>query len=398
MTRSIKYGQPSPVVCFVGRKNSGKTTLVEQIIKELTARGRKTASIKHHGHPDFEMDIPGKDSWRHHFAGAKTSAIISDKKYGKVCDLNTELSLYNVLNEMPGFDLIIVEGYRKYSLPYFELLRQDNERDIERYKELLIHWENDFSNTENPFTLPQGVITDIAEVGNFCKKYNLPHFTFSQINKICDYLESNLCRQRMTVVIQAGGESRRMGQPKALVPFREKPLIEHAISLVKDIADELIITTNQQSELNYLKDLHPWLKVVCDVFEERGATPGFITAFACSSFDCVGILACDMVCYDSRILSTEATILYPSKKDAIVPKFNGFWEPFSGIYKKSTCEQKLLTAYNSGIRKMQEVLDQLDIMEFDLTTLYNYEDIIKVNPFVNVNTPEDVKFSEQFLM
>ncbi len=53
--------RPSPAVSFVGRQNSGKTTLLEKIITELTRQGLAIGTMKHHGHPDFEIDIPGKD-------------------------------------------------------------------------------------------------------------------------------------------------------------------------------------------------------------------------------------------------------------------------------------------------------------------------------------------------
>ena len=61
--------RPSPAVSFVGRHNSGKTTLLEKVIAELVSRGLNIGTIKHHGHPDFDIDIPGKDSFRHRAAG-----------------------------------------------------------------------------------------------------------------------------------------------------------------------------------------------------------------------------------------------------------------------------------------------------------------------------------------
>lgn len=76
-------------IAFIGRKNSGKTTLVEALISELTARGFSVSSIKHHSHDDFEIDIPGKDSYRHHAAGAVATAISSAKRFAVVEDLYT---------------------------------------------------------------------------------------------------------------------------------------------------------------------------------------------------------------------------------------------------------------------------------------------------------------------
>ena len=68
---------PSPAIAVVGRHNSGKTTLVVKVIAELAARGLDVGSVKHHTHGDFEIDYPGKDSFRHREAGASETVIAS---------------------------------------------------------------------------------------------------------------------------------------------------------------------------------------------------------------------------------------------------------------------------------------------------------------------------------
>ena len=60
-----------PAIAFIGYQNSGKTTLVEKVIAELTRRGLRVGSLKHHGHHGFDIDVPAKDTWRHHQAGSK---------------------------------------------------------------------------------------------------------------------------------------------------------------------------------------------------------------------------------------------------------------------------------------------------------------------------------------
>ena len=97
--------RPSPAFSFVGRQNSGKTTLLEKIIAELTRQGLAVGTLKHHGHPDFEIDIPGKDSYRHRAAGSKATAILSSKRLALTCDLTQEISCSEALELMPNYDL-----------------------------------------------------------------------------------------------------------------------------------------------------------------------------------------------------------------------------------------------------------------------------------------------------
>ena len=70
-------------ICIVGSKNAGKTTLIERLLPELAARGRRVATIKHDAH-DFEIDLPGKDTWRHRQAGSGTTIIASSSKVAMV--------------------------------------------------------------------------------------------------------------------------------------------------------------------------------------------------------------------------------------------------------------------------------------------------------------------------
>ena len=75
---------PSPAVAIVGRHNSGKTTFIVKLIAELTARGYDVGSVKHHSHPGFEIDIPGKDSYRHREAGATETVIAAPGQLARV--------------------------------------------------------------------------------------------------------------------------------------------------------------------------------------------------------------------------------------------------------------------------------------------------------------------------
>ena len=104
-------------ICVVGCKNSGKTTLIERLVPELIARGRRVATIKHDAH-DFEIDIPGKDTWRHRQAGSETTIIASSSKVAMVRLVDREAGLDELLRLVDrSYDIVLVEGLRRSPLP-----------------------------------------------------------------------------------------------------------------------------------------------------------------------------------------------------------------------------------------------------------------------------------------
>ena len=120
---------PSPAVSFVGRHNSGKTTLIVKLIEELVARGHDVGSVKHHSHAGFTIDIPGKDSYRHRAAGACETVISCPGMTARVKTTPGETECADIVASMPGHDIVIVEGYRKSGLPTIEIMRAANPAD-----------------------------------------------------------------------------------------------------------------------------------------------------------------------------------------------------------------------------------------------------------------------------
>ncbi|MDE8703764.1 molybdopterin-guanine dinucleotide biosynthesis protein B, partial [Adlercreutzia equolifaciens] len=82
---------PSPAVAIVGLHNSGKTKLIEALIAELVGRGIDVGSIKHHSHRGFDIDYPGKDSYRHRAAGASESVIAAPGQVARIQTVEGEV-------------------------------------------------------------------------------------------------------------------------------------------------------------------------------------------------------------------------------------------------------------------------------------------------------------------
>src|SRR5437016_2391063 len=100
-----------PIVCFVGRSNSGKATLIERLIPVLVREGYRIATIKHAGH-GFDLDTEGKDSWRLKRAGAKTVIVTSKGSLAMFADVDEEVRVEELRERYvrDGGALIIGEG------------------------------------------------------------------------------------------------------------------------------------------------------------------------------------------------------------------------------------------------------------------------------------------------
>jgi molybdopterin-guanine dinucleotide biosynthesis protein B len=119
-----------PYFSFVGRSNTGKTTVIERLIPILVGKGLKVAVIKHHPH-DFEIDIPGKDTYRYKQAGATMSILASPGKVAVVEDTGTELTLEEIITRyIHDVDLLIVEGFKREEIPKIEVFQRKEGADM----------------------------------------------------------------------------------------------------------------------------------------------------------------------------------------------------------------------------------------------------------------------------
>jgi len=113
-----------PILCFVGRSNSGKTTLIERLIAALVQDGYRIATIKHAGH-GFNLDTEGKDSWRHKRAGASTVIVTTKGSLAMFTDVDEEVRVEELRARYvrEGIDLIIAEGWKSEGYPKVVVVR-----------------------------------------------------------------------------------------------------------------------------------------------------------------------------------------------------------------------------------------------------------------------------------
>ncbi len=102
----------APIVSFVGNSGSGKTTLIVRVVPELKRLGYRVALVKH-SHHDFQLDQPGKDSWRLTQAGSDVVALSSPKKIALIQQVDREFTASQIAGLFgDGVDIILTEGYK----------------------------------------------------------------------------------------------------------------------------------------------------------------------------------------------------------------------------------------------------------------------------------------------
>jgi len=158
-----------PIVSIVGKSDSGKTTLIEKLVPELTRRGYRVATVKHDVH-GFEVDREGKDSWRHKQAGAHTVVISSLKKVALIRDVEKDLTLEEIREKLiQDVDLILSEGYKKDIQPKIEIFRKEKHKELLCTKEdnLVAIVSNKTFDIEGVPCLP---LEDISGLAGFVEK------------------------------------------------------------------------------------------------------------------------------------------------------------------------------------------------------------------------------------
>ncbi len=149
------------VMSFVGRSGSGKTVLLEKLIAAIVARGIKVGTLKHHGHKGFDIDVEGKDSWRHRQAGSSHVVVASPDKIASYRDLDHELDAKEIISEFTDVDLVLVEGYRTSEMPTFIVARAANPKQA-----------SDPSELDNPSVV--GLVTDMPVMAEAAARRGLP--------------------------------------------------------------------------------------------------------------------------------------------------------------------------------------------------------------------------------
>jgi molybdopterin-guanine dinucleotide biosynthesis protein MobB len=122
-----------PVICIVGTSKTGRTKLMEELIKDLKNRGLKVGALKYHKHGDFEIDVKGKDTWKYAKAGADTIAITSSVKFAVIKNENVMTDIDEICETyFSGTDVVLADGFTQSDKP--RIIVVENEKDAETFK------------------------------------------------------------------------------------------------------------------------------------------------------------------------------------------------------------------------------------------------------------------------
>ena len=191
----------------------------------------------------------------------------------------------------------------------------------------------------------------------------------------------------LTVCIQAGGQSSRMGEDKALKTFLGRPLIQRVVERLSPVADELIVTTNRPEEYSFLG-----LPIFSDLKPGRGALGGLYTAIASATNPVVAVIACDMPFASPTLLEAANEILLAEEADVVIAKGEEGYEPLHAVYRCETCLPAIESAIDADQWKVIAWFPQVKVR------LLTPEDLERYDPsglaFWNVNTPEEFTKAE----
>lgn len=171
-----------PTIGFVAYSGTGKTTLIEKLITYLTAEGYRVSVIKH-THHRFDIDRPGKDSFRHRESGASEVMLVSDQRWVMMHELRDqpEPSMQEQLAKFSACDLVIVEGFKEAAIPKIELWRAEHPESA----------DHALKATQDPYVLavaiPGGKLAtrqpDISSIGR-----NMPILNLDDVNEVAEFV------------------------------------------------------------------------------------------------------------------------------------------------------------------------------------------------------------------
>jgi molybdopterin-guanine dinucleotide biosynthesis protein A len=192
----------------------------------------------------------------------------------------------------------------------------------------------------------------------------------------------------LTICIQAGGQSSRMGEDKALKTFLGRPLIQRVAERLAPIAQEVIVTTNNPEDYRFLG-----LPLFPDLRPGRGALGGLYTAIASAVHPTVAVVACDMPFASAALLEAASLLLVEERADVVIPRSEEGYEPLHAVYRRATCLPAIQAAIEADQWKVIAWFPQVNVRILTAAEIERHDP--SGLAFWNVNTPEEFTKAEE---
>lgn len=345
------------IVGIVGHSNTGKTTLIEYLVKNFRKDGFKVGTLKHASH-GFEVDKIGSDSYRHRQAGADIVCLHSKKDsviFRKFDYTPPPEFLYSTfLREM---DILLVEGFRRMKIPHFRLYTQ---------------------NDTNQIKSPQHNIYELDCLDIF--KPSARKKVYCQISELVSL------HKNFSIAILAGGLGKRIGGNKPVKKILGTTLLEFLYKKLEHLSEDIFIVTKKNVKMHTMN-----CKVFYDIskYKKRSAIVGVLSALRYAKFDNVLILGCDMPLISEDLIRLILMSKVLNKNcEVVVPLNRNKPEPLCALYSKNsfvTIEMELHRSLS-----IVEAYKNINLSTFEVPKNLRYN-------LLNVNNTADLRLAEKIL-
>ena len=360
------------VVAFTGRKDSGKSAVAEQVVSELKRQGLVVSALIQHS-PDELDELLNRDPFRHLQTDTIGTALANEDRVSLVGvrsaqdRYDTRQQALDALALLPASNVVIADGFGQACFPCIAVYRA-NTRDAEDATQIALQLTSAAERT----SLPSAIVSDIPEIVSAAAIVDIPCFGFYDISQIAGWIAKRFSKPLLSVAIQTGSDSRRIGTTKAFMPFHGAPIIEYAIGRFAPIAADLIVTTTQPSELIYLQARYPGLRIVSEGGKKHSELQEFVSSLEAARYSTVAIIGCDFVNVPPAFIEYEADIIEPAGDtnlyipyDAVAPVSAEGFEALCGVYKKEPCLDAARVMLDKKKVRIKMALEMLSVHTVD---------------------------------
>lgn len=194
----------------------------------------------------------------------------------------------------------------------------------------------------------------------------------------------------ITVAIQAGGRSSRMGRDKGLVMLHGQTMVEHVLQRISGLGDEILLTTNAPDDYAFLG-----LRMASDERPGAGALPGLKTALQAAQGELVLLVACDMPFLNRPLLAHMLDSAANAAVEVVVPYWNEQYQTMHAVYRRDACLAAVNEALAQGQKRMISFYPAVRVHTIGPDVISRFDPAGRT--FFNVNTPEELEQAEMII-